>query len=132
MKVFSPYRVRVIVDPGFGERLTSLPPGEPVWIVESSTNTPVAQRLWSERPNENALTGITTFVSHSGTPEDNFLAVLDAVDEHHGVFSADPPYTLLDVIGCPASEGIIQALAKLSFRVAENAAQSFHASRNVA
>ena len=132
MKVFSPYRVRVIVDPGYGERLTSLPPGEPVWIVESPINTPVAQRLWSERPNETAVTGITTFVSHPGTPEDNFLAVLDEVDEHHGVFSADPPYTLLDVIGCPASDSIIEALTKLSFRVTENVAHSFHASRNIA
>lgn len=132
MKVVSSYRVRVVVDPLYGEQLTLLPPDAPIWIIESSINTPVAQRLWGERPNEDHLTGITTFASRSGTAEDNFLAILDAIDEHHGAFSADPPYTLLEVIGCLASERTIQALAKLGFSLTHNTDQSFHASRNVA
>ncbi len=57
----APYRVRVVVDPTFGDRLASLPAHEPVWVIDSPATTPVAHRLWRERPAENHLTGITTF-----------------------------------------------------------------------
>jgi hypothetical protein len=56
-------RVRVVVDAGFGERLAQLPPGEPVWVVDSAANAPVAKRLWAARPGEN---GITTFRPSGG------------------------------------------------------------------
>src|SRR4051812_12420765 len=40
--------VRVVLDPEFGEKLEALATGEPVWIVDSRVNTPVAQRLWNQ------------------------------------------------------------------------------------
>jgi hypothetical protein len=43
-----PYTVYVVVDPNFGERLASLPIGIPVWIVDTPSNKPVAQRLWRD------------------------------------------------------------------------------------
>jgi len=50
VKATSPHRVRVIVDPIFGERLAALPVGEAVWIIDTPENSPVAHRLWKERP----------------------------------------------------------------------------------
>ena len=56
-----PYKVYVVVDREFGEKLSELEKGVPVWIVDTPTNKPAAQRFWNEHPDENHLTGITTF-----------------------------------------------------------------------
>ena len=50
-----PYKVYVVVDREFGEKLAELERGVPVWIVDTPTNKPVAQRLWNERPDETIL-----------------------------------------------------------------------------
>ena len=124
-----PYRVRVVAEPSFGERLAALPPGEPVWIVESANNTPVANRLWSERPAKSHLAGITTFQpSVPDTAEENLLSVLGAIDLHHGYYSADPPCSVLEVIGCEPSPGISAALDKLGFSVVSRSESGFTAS----
>jgi hypothetical protein len=38
-----PYKVYVVVDREFGEKLSDLERGMPVWIVDTPTNRPVAQ-----------------------------------------------------------------------------------------
>ncbi|MDB6175346.1 MAG: hypothetical protein JWL59_4657 [Chthoniobacteraceae bacterium] len=118
MNESSPYRVRIIVDPSFGDRLISLPTDEPVWIVQSPINSPVAQRLWAERRTSTHLAGITTFQPGSiDTPEDNFLSILDTVNLHHGESSAQPPYSGIEVIGCEASLRVRAALDDFSFHL---------------
>ena len=57
----APYKVVVVVDREFGEKLFELERSVPVWIVDTPTNKPVVQRFWRERPDEGHLTGITTF-----------------------------------------------------------------------
>src|SRR5258708_4065967 len=77
----SPYKVIVVVDPEFGERLTELPVEVPVWIVDTPINTSVAHRLWQERPQPTHLTGITTFQGDlSASPEAIFIDELDMID----------------------------------------------------
>jgi hypothetical protein len=99
MPIF-PYKVYVVVDREFGERLAALERGVPVWIVETPANKIVAQRLWNERSAETHLTGITTFDdSESSASEDLLIGELAAVDLHHGSYSADPPYTVIEVFG---------------------------------
>src|SRR5579862_2203251 len=111
-----PYNVYVVVDRAFGERLTSLPIGAPVWIVDAPTNTDVAHRLWQERPTENHLTGITTFnISLDDSPEENLISELDMIDLHHGIYSADPPNKRIHVFGTPLSENIKVAFADYGF-----------------
>jgi hypothetical protein len=63
------YKVYVVVDRQFGDRLAGLERGVPVWIVDTPTNKPVAQQLWKERPD----TGITTFDDMKYAPEDMLL-----------------------------------------------------------
>ena len=128
MASIAPYRVRVVVDPNFGERLASLPAHEPVWVIDSAANSPVAHRLWRERPAENHLTGITTFKSGGNcSPEEELLAQLGTIDLHHGEYSANPPYTVIEVIGCSPSDGVRAALAERGFRVDSPTANGFTA-----
>jgi hypothetical protein len=118
VEVASPYKVRVVVDLAFGERLASLPAGEPAWVIDSPINTPVAQRLWRERKDENHLTGITTFKPGANTsPEEEAIRMLDTIEDHHGEYSADPPYSILEIIGCADSQPLQSALAQFGFRV---------------
>jgi len=42
-----PYKVYIVVDLEFGEKLAELERGVPVWIVDTPTNKPVAQRFWN-------------------------------------------------------------------------------------
>jgi hypothetical protein len=100
-----PYKVYVVVEREFGEQLANLAPGVPVWIVNTPLNRAVAQRLWKERNRRDHLTGITTFNDlESSSPEDLLVSELDTIDLHHGSHSANPPYTILEVLGAPLSD----------------------------
>jgi hypothetical protein len=125
-----PNSVYVIVDRNFGDRLASLPIGVPVWIVGTPANTDVAHRLWKERPSEDHLTGITTFnISWDGSPEENLIDELDMIDLHHGIYSADPPYMRIEVIGTPVSEKIKLAFADYGFDEFSATSSGFLATR---
>jgi len=126
----APYKVCVVVDRSFGERLAELPRGVPVWIVDTPSNKAVAQRLWKERPNESHLTGITTFNDmESSSPEELLIAELDSIDLHHGAYSADPPYALLEVIGTRLTDGAKHALAAYGFNEFQEDPSGFTAIR---
>jgi hypothetical protein len=118
-----------VVDPHFGHRLTTLPLNEPVWIIDSEENTAVASEAWKQCPNRNDhLTGITTFRSVAGyDPEEELITQLGPIDLHHGHYSADPPYSILEVIGCAASPKVRDALTKCGFQVEESSANGFRA-----
>jgi len=114
--VSDPYKICIVVDREFGERLTTRAPGVPVWIVETPVNRDVAQRLWKERPQEGHLTGITTFkASESSSAEDLLLNEMNTIDLHHGSYSSDPPYTVLEVLGTPLSDRIRGELSEYGF-----------------
>ena len=111
-----PLTVRLIVDPAFGERLATLPIEDPVWIIDSPQNTPVAHRLWrASTPDDDS--DITTFKPGSNlAPDEEAIRMLDDVEEHHAGYSADPPYSFLEIIGCQASDRLLAALSELGFR----------------
>ena len=126
----APATVRVVVDSSFGERLAALPPSEPVWIIDSPQNTPVAHRLWRERAAESHLTGVTTFrPAASGSPEVELMAQLQTIDLHHGEYSAEPPYSAIEVFGCPPSEPLSVALRDIGFSVRSTTPDGFVAGR---
>lgn len=111
-----PYRVYVIVDPDFGEKLAQLERGVPVWIVDSPTNKPVVQRSLSERPNESHLTGITAFTNLDGlSPEDMLLRKLDTIELHHGPYSANPAYSVIEVLGTQLTAAAKNRLSEYGF-----------------
>jgi hypothetical protein len=51
LQALDAYRVLVVLDREYGERLSELAANDPVWIVDTPTNRAVAQRIWSANPN---------------------------------------------------------------------------------
>lgn len=129
-KVFSPYKVCVVVDREFGEQLATLALGVPVWIVDTPTNKAVAKRLWNERTHEDSLTGITTFhFSESATPEDMAVSMLDTIELHHGRHSAHPPFTVIEVLGTPLTESVKTGFSEYGFNEFDPTSTGFSATR---
>ena len=125
-----PYKVCVVVDREFGERLAEIESGVPVWIVDTPANKPMAQRLWKEHPHESHLTGITTFNDWNPfSPEDLLIGELDMIDLHHGSYSTDTPYTISEVFGAPPSERIKAKLPEYGFNEFHPTAPGFSAVR---
>jgi hypothetical protein len=125
-----PYKVFLIVDPAYGESLVALPPHVPVWIIESDLNTPVVERLRQEMAEESHLQGITTFNRKPKlTSEEQAICMLEQVDLHHGEFSATPPYSILLVIGCTATDKMRQELQEYGLWISEITKEGFVATR---
>jgi hypothetical protein len=125
-----PYRVYIVVDREFGEKLAELEPGVPVWIVDTPTNKPVVQRLRKEHSYNSHLNGITTFDDlKSCAPEDILLAELDVIDLHHGSCSADPPYTVLEVVGTQLSDRAKREMFEYAFNDFQTTSTGFVARR---
>jgi hypothetical protein len=125
-----PYTVYVVVEREFGEHLAEFAPGGPVWIVNTPLNRVVARRLWKERNPKGHLTGITGFNdSKSSSAEDLLVSELDKIDLHHGSHSANPPYTMLEVLGAPLSDRIKAELSQYGFDEFHPGAAGFRAIR---
>lgn len=126
----SPYRVFVVVDRQYGERLSKLNAAGPVWVVDTPANRVVAQGIWTARPDLSHLKGITTFkFAEDSSSEDILLNEVGTIDEHHGAYSANPPYTIFEVIGTGISDKIKDELAKYGFDQFEPTPQGFRATR---
>lgn len=108
--------VLVIVDPGFGEKLRSIPAGRPVWITMSSANEPIVRSLWERQGSPDHLTGITGFRFDGGvSAEGRFLAELDTIDLHHGPYSSTSPYREVVVIGARLTAEVQAGLSEFGF-----------------
>ena len=54
---------------------------------------------------------------------------LDTIDLHRGVYSADPAFTVIEIIGTPLSEGIKIALSEYGFDEFKETTEGFRAVR---
>jgi hypothetical protein len=125
-----PYKVYVVVDREFGEKLAELGRSVPVWMVDTPINKPVVQRFWNERPDQDHLTGITTFNDlNSLSPEEMLLGHLDTIELHHGSQSADPPYTVIEVFGAQLTPNAKNVLSEYGFDTFQITSAGFTASR---
>lgn len=126
------YRVFVVLDREYGERLSELAANGPVWIVDSPTNRAAAQRLWTADPNRSHLEGVTTFkTADASSPETTLIEQLDTIDLHHGTYSANPPYTVLEIIGTTISERTKAELSRFGFNQFRATAEGFCAVRRL-
>jgi hypothetical protein len=75
----------------------------------------VAQSLWAANPNRNHLEGVTFKAGDDCSSEKTLINELDTIDLHHASYSADPPYTVLEVIGTPISERLKAELSHYGF-----------------
>jgi hypothetical protein len=121
-----PYRVYVVVDPHYRERLRDLPADEPIWVIDSAENHPVIQTLWNERKGSINVDGITSFkYDPKANPEEWFVTELATIDLHHGEISHNPPYSVLEIIGVLWSDKIENVLKEYGFIKYERTAQGF-------
>jgi hypothetical protein len=127
-----PYRVFVVVDRDYGQRLSELAQTGPVWIVDTAVNRTVAQQIWAADPNRSHLKGVTTFkVPEDSSSEDILIDELDTIDLHHGTYSANPPYTVLDVIGAAITARVKVELAQFGFDEFQETKEGFRAVRPI-
>ena len=93
------YAVTVVLDREYGERLLTIPADVPVWIVDTPLNRAAAEKAWAQRGTASHLHGVTTFkFSETESAEETLILELGTIDLHHGVYSAQYPYTAIDVI----------------------------------
>ena len=124
------YRIFVVLDPEYGDRLFELAQAGPVWIVDTPSNCATAQKVWAVQPGRGHLEGVTTFkTGDDSSPEDILINALDTIDLHHGPYSADPPYTVLEVIGAVLSDRLKTELLQLEFDDFQTTTEGFRAAR---
>jgi hypothetical protein len=122
--------VTVVVDPRLGIRLLDLLSEDAIWIVDSPDNTSVVQAIWKEKASGTA-TELTSFkVDAKGTPEEWLVAELASIHLHHGEFSHDPAWSVLNAIGVSWSDRISLELAKFGFSRHADTPLGFVARRN--
>jgi hypothetical protein len=125
-----PYSVSVVLDRSYGSRMRGLIKAGPVWVVDSPANREFTQQLWAESPTLGHLDGVTLFkASENRPPEQMLIDWMDTIDLHHGVYSADPPYTAIRVVGSmltPEGRQVLGTFGFASFTVTD---EGFHAVR---
>jgi hypothetical protein len=132
VRMAEPYRVFVVVDRNYGEPLAALAQTGPVWIVDTPANRTVAQRIREADASSSHLKGITTFKAPEvASSEDILINELDSIDLHHGAYSANPPYTILDVIGTAITAKLKAELAQFGFNEFQETPQGFCAVRPI-
>lgn len=105
------YCIFVVVDREFGTQISELSQRGPVWIVSTPINKVAAKEVWTQSPEIFSLEGVTIFdSSEDSTTENIFIKVLDSVDLHHGIYSANPPYTVIEAVGTPVTGGTTEVV----------------------
>jgi hypothetical protein len=126
------YRLFVVLDRDYGPRLTELAQSGPVWIVDTPANRNAARRIWNAAV-PGTFESVTTFTFGEGSSfEDVLINELPTIAEHHGLYSGNPPYTMMEVIGTEISEKIKDALARFGFDQFEPTPLGFRAIRSFA
>ena len=124
------YRVFVVLDGEYGTRVSQLLMSGPVWIVDTPTNRDAAEAFWKAFPNRGHLDGVTVFApKNPESAEATLLSELDTIDEHHNAFSAEEPYSELEVIGASLSEKIQTELSAYGFAEFFATTEGFRAAR---
>jgi hypothetical protein len=123
------YRIALVTDDLFGARLLDLARERYVWVVDSAGNAPWMRRSSaapSTDPDDPLLLGISSFSRYPNEgDEDLILRLLEMIDEHHGEFAHDPPWSEIEVFGARQSERIVQAAQFFGVDRIEETAQGF-------
>ena len=122
-------KVALVLDPDYGDKLTSLADVSHVWVIDTPSNRAVASEYWAQNPTYQAELGITTFNSENKSRLESCLNILEAVDTHHGPHSSDPPYSVIEVIGLPLTDDAKAAIEGLGFETFETTVEGFRATR---
>jgi len=106
------YRIVLVVDEHFGQRLLKLARTAYVWIVQSTDNDLWAKNAWESCPDSEdpLLHGVSSFGRQQNESTESLIVrVLDMIDEHHGEFAHDPEWSEIDVVGGELTTAIMEA-----------------------
>lgn len=113
------YRVALVVDPAFGDRLLPLAQRVHAWAVDTPSNKEAAERFWAALPDAtdyDTETGITTFLHESeGEPEQCCADIIGSLDDHHNQYAHTPGYTVLEVYGARPTDELKKAFKECGF-----------------
>ena len=125
--------VAIVVDEDFGDRLGALASRLHVWLIDTPVNRAAASALWQSGAQGQSLeTGVTTFrAEHLSAPDQIVASMLGTVDDHHGPYSHEPPWSCLEVYGAEPTPILSAALLEFGFtNIARLAGKEFRASRS--
>ena len=126
----SPHKVAIVVDWDFGSRLEVISRSVHVWICDSPSNQKGAQAIWASRSGHDLESGVTTFDAiRTDSAESMILKVLPTIDLHHGEYSHDPPWTVMNVYGTALTPGLEAALRELGVTQFESLVGGFSCRR---
>jgi hypothetical protein len=129
-----PYRVAIVVDREFGPQLDALAKRLHVWICDSPINRPAVEAIWRARGDRkyDIESGATIFNCAPDQPvEDALVNIIGAVDEHHGEYSHEPPWSVMEVIGCAPTPRVRSAFAEFGAQVSAMRSDRFEARRPI-
>ncbi|MHA7634117.1 hypothetical protein [Corallococcus sp. M7] len=130
-----PHKVGIVVEQGFGDRVAELARVFHVWVVESRENTPVIQGVWKsglvDAAADPLAVGVTSFAAIEGeSPEAMCARIASAVDEHHGEFAHDPPWSEIEVLGVKLTSTLRQVFEELGATVCTPTPEGFVSRRH--
>ncbi|NUQ19669.1 MAG: hypothetical protein HOQ09_01785 [Gemmatimonadaceae bacterium] len=100
-----------MLDPDYGPRLFALAARHPVWIIDSATNRPAIEAVWTQRRQERVERELNVVRAIDGlSPAEHVVALLRSVDAAHGPAVQDPPFRLLRVEGATLDDSLNAAL----------------------
>lgn len=114
----SHYTVVLVVDPECGDDLWEIAARHDAWVVPSDANRTVVEQIWKERKGESEGPSITIWSAPTpAVTEQDWLAILDTIEVHHGPFSCEPPLDTLSVYGASVTTPITDALRELEYEL---------------
>ena len=120
----------LVLDRNYGARLSSVPTESHIWLIESPANRDAAASYRAAQGSPNTEHSVTTFkAADDDSGSETCLKLLDTIDLHHGVYSAVPQYSVLEIVGAPLSRSVRGAIEALGFSRFESTADGFRALR---
>ncbi len=132
-----PHKVGLVVERNFGQRIATLARLFHVWSIESPSNTPFIQQFWDGgqkvSESDSLSSGITSFVADDKeSPEEVCARIAGDVDEHHGEFAHDPPWSELEVFGVKLSTRLREVFTDIGATTFEPTQEGFICRRTLA
>jgi hypothetical protein len=128
------HKVGLVVDRRFGNRLLDLERSIHLWVVESPANSVIVQQIWSTEESsrkDDLSSGVTSFqASDSESPEETCLRIASDLDEHHGEFGHNPPWSEIEVFGTELTPSLRQAFGELGATVFDRTRNGFRCRRS--
>jgi len=123
------YVVVIVLDPAFGDRILEVGNND-VWITPSEVNRDAANRLRKLVENESNAPLVSMWSApRAGVTEDEWLAILQDIEVHHGEYAHDPVVTRLRIIGATPEPHSVAALREYGYTDIKSEVGGFTASR---